>query len=305
MPAAESPPAAPEQALPDPRTPRTGAAVRWRRWSRRLAALLVLGLIGQGVLVLLFRPTNDRDWNPDQARLANPVITESGDLVVGNVRHARYRAADDFDVSWETRRYRLADAESLWFIVEPFADWRGPAHTFLSFGFRDGSYLAISVEIRKERGESFSPLKGLLRQYELAYVFGDERDLIALRAVHRKDDVYLYRMRATPVQVQALLASMVKRTQAIEASPEFYDTLTNTCTTNIVRHVGEIAPGRIPWSFKTLLPAYADDLAYDLGLVDTALPRDTYRGAHRINDRIDPAAVDDPGFSARIRATAP
>ena len=41
---------------------------------------------------------------------------------------------------------------------------RAGAHTFLSFGFEDGRRLAISVEVRRERGESFSPLRGLLRQ---------------------------------------------------------------------------------------------------------------------------------------------
>lgn len=295
----------------DPRPPHSHTILRPRKPSRLLGKgslmrrlLLFCGfpLLAHGMLVLFVQPSNDRDWNPDQARLARPSIDASGELVVENVRHARYRATDDYDVAWETRRYALDEAETLWFIVEPFADWRGPAHTFLSFGFRDGQYLAVSVEIRKERGEAFSPWKGLLRQYELAYVFGDERDLIALRAVHRRDDVYLYRMKATPGQVEALLRSIVARTQSIEETPEFYNTLTNTCTTNIVGHVGEIAPGRIPWSYRTLLPAYADDLAWDLGLVDTPLPREAFRAAHRINDRIDPAQVDDPRFSARIRA---
>ena len=124
-----------------------------RRWLLRIALAL---LAAYALLVLLVRPSNDRDWNADQARLATAEI--SGDQVqVHNVRNARYRSVDDFDVYWEERRYDLARLDSVWFIVEPFADWRGPAHTFLSFGFDDGEFLAISVEIRKERGESFSP----------------------------------------------------------------------------------------------------------------------------------------------------
>ncbi|MBK8283515.1 MAG: DUF4105 domain-containing protein [Ahniella sp.] len=221
-------------------------------------------------------------------------------MIVRNVRNAHYRSATDFDVVWESRSYSLNEVESLWFIVEPFADWRGPAHTFLSFGFRDGRYLAISVEIRKEQGETFSPLKGLLRQYELAYVFGDERDLIGLRVLHRRDDVFLYRMRATPEQTKAILTSMVNRSAGIASNPEFYNTLTNTCTSNIVDHVLEIAPGSIPWSYKTLLPAYSDDLAFELNLIETDLPSDRYRAAHRINERVE-AHADHPEFSIRIR----
>jgi hypothetical protein len=186
-------------------------------------------------------------------------------------------------------------------VVEPFASWRGPAHTFLSFGFSDGQYLAISAEIRKERAETFSPLKGLLRQYELIYVVGDERDLIGLRANHRRDDVYLYPVRTTPASMRALLMSMLDRVNALAAQPEFYNTLSNSCTSNIVDHIDLIAPGRVPFSVKTLLPAYADDLAFDLGLIDTTLPRDNYRAAHRIND-LALAYADREDFSTGIRA---
>jgi len=58
----------------------------------------------------------------------------------------------------------------------------GAAHTFVSFGFKSGDFLAISIEIRKEKGESFSAWRGLLKRYELMYVIADERDVIKLRA---------------------------------------------------------------------------------------------------------------------------
>lgn len=273
--------------------------IRFHRAALLLLALLVLGYLA---LVLLLQPSNDRDWTPDQERVATAVI--SGDAVlVRNLRNARYRSIDDYDVRWEDRRYDLRRLESAWFLVEPFADWRGPAHTFLSFGFGAGEYLAVSVEIRKEKGESFSPLAGLLRQYELVYVLGDERDLIQLRSNHRRDDVYLYRIRATPEKIRALLVSMLERANQVALQPEFYDTLSNTCTSNIVDHVEVIAPGRIPFSYRTLLPGYSDDLAYDLGLVDTALPRDQYRAAHRINE-LALRHADRPDFSEAIRKGA-
>ncbi len=268
-----------------------------RRWLLRIPLAL---LAAYALLVLMVRPSNDRDWNADQARLATAEI--SGNQVqVHNVRNARYRSVDDFDVHWEERRYDLARLDSVWFIVEPFADWRGPAHTFLSFGFDDGEFLAISVEIRKERGESFSPWLGLLRQYELMYVIGDERDLIGLRANHRKDEVFLYPVRTTPTQMRALFVSMLARANAVAEQPEFYNTLTNTCTSAIIDHIDHIAPGRVPFSLTTVLPGYTDDFAYDLGLIDTDLPRDAYRAAHRINARA--ADSDDrDDFSQAIRA---
>jgi hypothetical protein len=263
------------------------------------AVLLLL----YGGLLAFVRPSNDRNWSPDQVRLAT--ATFAGDTVlVRNVRNAFYRATHDYDVRWEDRTYDLTKLESVWFMVEPFSDVRGPAHTLLSFGFSDGEYVGISVELRKEKGEEFSPVKGLFRQYELTYVVGDERDLLGLRANHRRDSVYLYPVNTTPERMRALFVSMLTRANALAEQPEFYNTLWSTCTTNIVRHIHEIAPRRVPWSYKVLLPAFADELAYDIGLLATDLPRDEFRAAHLINDAAARYA-DTPEFSAGVRGLLP
>jgi len=157
---------------------------------RRRLALLILLLLTAGALAFSFfgpQPSNDRDWTPDQALL--PWVEFSGRRVtVHNVRDFRYRSVADYDAAWEDRSYDLDRLRSAWFLVEPFErDRVGPAHTLMSFGFEGDDYLAISAEIRKERGEEFSPWKGLLRQYEIMYIVGDERDLIQLRTNHRRD----------------------------------------------------------------------------------------------------------------------
>ncbi len=261
----------------------TSPALR-KTWIRRTALLAAICVAtGFVALMLLVHPSNDRNWSPDQARTATAVFL--GDTVrISNIRNTFYRSTHDYDVKWEERTYDLRRLNSVWFMVEPFSDWRGPAHTLLSFGFDDGEFIAISVEIRKEKGESYSPLFGLLRQYELTYVVGDERDLIGLRANHRHDSVYLYPIRTSQEKMRAMFVSMLKRANKLAEQPEFYNTLTSTCTTNIVRHINEIVPSRIPLSYKILLPAYADELAYDLGLLDTNLSRDQFRKAHLIND---------------------
>ncbi len=267
---------------------------------RALLALVIAAIAAYLLLVLFVRPSNERDWSPDQQRLATADF--SGDSVqVRNVRSATYRSTSDYDVHWEDRSYDLRRIESVWYVVEPFATWRGPAHTFLSFGFGGGQYVAISVEIRKERGESFSPLGGLLRQYELTYIVGDEHDLIGLRTNYRHDDVYLYPVRATPEAARTLFVSMLESANALAAKPEFYNTLTNTCTTTIVDHVNLIAPHPIPFSYKTILPAYSDDLAFDLGMIDTDLPREQFRTAFRIND-LALKYSDSTDFSEAIRS---
>ena len=245
-------------------------------------------------------PSNHRDWTADNARV--PTASFRGDSVyVHNVRNASSRTAADYDVRWEERAYDLRQVERAWFLVEPFSrDWRGPAHTLVSFQFADGRFLAVSAEIRKEKGESFSPWKGLLRQFEMTYVVADERDVVRLRTNYRRDPVYLYPGRADRAKVRALLVDMLTRANQLAARPEFYNTLTNTCTTSIVGHVNAITPRRVPFSFKVLFPGYSDRLAYDLGLIDTDLPFEQARERYHVNARALRWG-NSPEFSQRIR----
>ncbi|HEX6864625.1 MAG TPA: DUF4105 domain-containing protein, partial [Thermoanaerobaculia bacterium] len=212
-------------------------------WLRRKRAWIALLLLLATAAYFSIRPSNDRNWSRDQTRLAS--ATFEGDLVhVRNIRNVHYRSTTDYDPAWYDKTFDLRKLESLWFMVEPFDEGKGAAHTLVSFGFAGPEYLAVSVEIRKEVGEEFSVVKGLLRQYELMYVVGDERDLIQLRSNYRKDDVYLYPIRAPKERIRAMLTGMLERANQLRERPEFYNTLTSTCTTNIVRHVEEVAPGR-------------------------------------------------------------
>jgi hypothetical protein len=180
---------------------------------------------------------------------------------------------------------------------------RGPAHTFLSFGFSDSQFVSISVEARREVGEEYALLKGMLRRYEVMYVIGDERDVIGLRAL-RGDDVYLYPIRTTPAKVRALFVAMLERANQLEAEPEFYNTITNNCTTNILEHANSISPGRIPYGREVLLPGYADELAQRLGLIDADATIEQVRARYLINEKAT-AFAGDSLFSLKIRAAGP
>jgi plastocyanin len=126
----------------------------------------------------------------------------------------------------------------------------GPAHAFLTFGFADSQYVSISVEAQREVGEAFSTWQGALRQFELIYVIGDERDLIGLRAVVWGAPVHLYPGRATAAQVREPFVTMLRRAQAIER-----------------RDLPAVAPERTepavrirgPWVFSGAAVCYAPD----------------------------------------------
>jgi hypothetical protein len=206
----------------------------------------------------------------------------------------------DYDVSYYDRTFDLGELDSVWFVVEPFDGTPDAAHTCLSFGFKGGQYVAISIEVRKEKGESYSPIKGLFKQYELLYVIADERDVIKLRSNYRNDPVYLYPIRTGAEARRALFLGMLTVANRLGEDPEFYQALRNNCTTRIVDHLNKLFPGKVPFSFKILFPARADRLAFDLGLIDTELSFEEARRRFQINDRARRFA-DSPEFSTKIR----
>jgi len=271
------------------------------RWSAVSSFVLVLALLGGWWSTI--RPSNDRDWQPEVARLAEATI--QGDLVtVRNIRNFDYRTETDFtpryyDRTFDVRRLDRVDLVAVY--------WMGPAiaHLFLTFGFGD-DHLAISIEARKERGEGYSSLGGFFRQYELIYVVGDERDLIRLRTNYRKDppeDVYLFQVRTPVENGRRVFLQYMQAINELRDRPQFYNTLTTNCT-NVILVNTRVNPDHLPSSWKILLSGYAPEYVYEAGRLDRSLPFQELRRRSQINAMAQ-AADHDPDFSRRIRADLP
>lgn len=261
-------------------------------------ALLAIGLWWSGL-----RPSNERDWQPEVARLAYATI--DGDLVtVHNIRNFDYRTETDFTPAYYVRTYDLNKLDSADLVA---VYWMGPAiaHLFLSFGFGD-DHLAVSIEARKEKGEGYSSAKGFFRQYELYYVVADERDVIRVRTNYRKDppeDVYIYPLRGPRENIRRLFLEYVRKMNALREHPEFYNTLTTNCTTAILMNT-RVNPGSLPFSWKVLLSGYTPAYVYEAGRMDQSLPFEELKRRSLVNVAAQ-AADQAPDFSRRIRAALP
>jgi hypothetical protein len=262
--------------------------------------IFVFTLLGIALSKIIFKPSNDRDWSLDQKVLPYAEF-HSNNVLIHNIRNFDYLTTTEYNPAYYDKSFDLDKIKKVYYVVEPFSGIPGSAHTFLSFEFEGNQFVAISVEIRKEKGESYHPIKGLFNQYEIMYVIADERDVIKLRTNYRKDKVFLYPARTTKEIARQLFLEMLKRANYLKDNPEFYNTLTNTCTTNIVNHINSIVPGRVPFfSLSILFPKNSDRLAYKLGLIDTELPFEEARKRYLINERAEKYA-DDPDFSVKIR----
>jgi len=248
--------------------------------------------------------SQDRDWAPEYAKPAYATI--NGDLVtIHNIRNFDYRTETDFTPRYYTKTFDLRQLDSVDVIA---SYWMGDAiaHIFLSFGFSGKDFIAISVETRRQRHQSYSSVAGFFKQYELFYVVADERDLIRLRTNYRKDppeDVYLYRARGPTGNARRLFLEYIHKINSLAERPEFYNSLSTNCTTSILHHT-HVNPGSLPLSWKVLLSGYVPQYLYEQGRIDTSLPFEALKQRSHINAAAQ-AADQAPDFSQRIRANLP
>jgi len=253
---------------------------------------------------LSIEPSNDRDWQPDVARLAHAEI--QGDRVtVRNIRNFDYRTETDYTPAYYDKTFDVSKLQSVDMVA---VYWMGPAiaHTFLSFGFEGGDHLAVSIETRKEKNEAYSTIKGFFKQYELYYVVADERDVIRLRTNYRKDppeDVYVYRIHGPIENGRRLFLEYMRRVSKLNENPAFYNTLTDNCTTGIWMNT-RINPGHPPLSWKILASGYVPEYLSEAGRLAPGVPFAELQRLGHVNARAQAAdqAVD---FSRRIREGMP
>jgi hypothetical protein len=273
----------------------------WLSHRRRMSAAVIVLFLGVVAWWIAIPPSHDRPWRPEVAVMPRAFI--DGDRVrISAVRNFDYRSRDDFTVRYEEREVSLSHLTALDFYVSYWSE--GPVgHTFLSFIFDNAPPLSISIETRPEVGEGFDPIASMFKQFELIYVIGDERDLVGVRANHRKETVYLYRLNTAADDARRLLMVYLARINELADRPEFYHLLTNSCTINIVRYAN--ATGRKGrFDIRHLLNGLIDSYLYHSGRVDTTLPFDELRRRSLINEAAQ-AAEGAPDFSERIRASVP
>lgn len=281
----------------------TAVAVARARAGRWPGALFAAVLVATGLWWLLLTPRQDRVWADDVAQRLKVVSFDGQHVVLDNVRNFAWHTEEDHDVRWERREYDLDQLRSADLVM---SYWMGPmiAHTLISFGFADGRQLVFSVEIRKERGESFSALGGFFRKFEMTLVAAEETDIVRVRSNVRGEDVYLYRLKGmTQEQLKGLFVSYIGEARKLDAAPAFYNTLTSNCTTIVYELAKQIAPG-LPLDYRLLVSGYFAEYARDLGVLTPGVDFATLKARGRITDRAR-AAGDDPAFSRLIRVGVP
>ncbi|ENW97147.1 DUF4105 domain-containing protein [Acinetobacter sp. NIPH 298] len=249
----------------------------------------------------------DREWDPEVAEQFN--YEKHGDIVtLHHVRNFNWHADGSYDVRWENRTVDLSKITGINVIA---SYWMGPqiAHTLVSFDFSDQKPLVFSIEIRKEKGESFSAIGGFFRKYELSLIASDEKDIVYTRSNIRNEQVYLFPIKMPADERKALFIEYLNKADELRAEAKWYNTLTSNCTTLIFDMAQAINPHRLPKDYRLLASGYLPNYLHDLkALNQNYSMKEWYQLAH-INPRSEQYAKQpnqsSEFFSAVIRTGLP
>lgn len=274
----------------------------WGLW--RVLPLVPFGVALGTVLVVaawwsVLPASNDRDWAPEYAQ----TLTASfdGDLVtLGNVRNFRWQTIDKAEEYWETRVFDASTITS----VDVFTSiWDSPkiAHVMVSFGFADGRHIAFSAEARRRAGQVYSALGGFVREFELALIAADERDVIWLRTDLRRERVSIFPLTLSPEKRRELFLAFARFADDLDRQPQWYNTLLDNCTTvplQIVRTLN----ARVPLDWRIVASGHLPAYLHDLGVLSPGLGLPEAE-AKAVLPVFGPWPADGVAYSRAIRAT--
>lgn len=230
------------------------------------------------IAALLARePSLDRTWDEDVAVLAGVELLPDGAVRLNDIRDWRYTRDSVVSKRYFDARYDPADITGLWLYEQELGLGGLVAHTFLVFEFDEsygggdgpGRWLGLSVETRREAGEKYSIVRGMLREFEVTHVWATERDLVRRRVEHLDYPLTRYRVDVPDEYPGRIFLQFLHETAALATTPRWYNTLTTNCTSSLIKYVNQAEPGAIPRHYSSVLTGKADDHLKRLGYLDS------------------------------------
>lgn len=270
------------------------------RWLR--IAVIVSSILA-GLLWSSLSASNDRVWPAELSKEPTSTVVDD-EVTIHNVRNFKYRPETYFDTRYETRVVRVSELTEVDIIV---SYWAGKeiVHIITSFGFKDGTFLAVSIETRREVHESYSPLKGFFRNYELLYVVADERDVLGVRSIHRtpKERVHIIRTAIALENGRKLFLEYMSKVNNLAKHPTFYNTLTTNCTTQVLWHAQSFG-SKATYDWRVLLSGYIPEYLASNDVLVSGSSIEQIMEKSLVTPLIQVTPLDEK-FSLKIRENVP
>jgi hypothetical protein len=227
-----------------------------------------------GLAFLLFvctrTPSLDRLWDEDVDVLAGIDTSVAETITLTRIRDWQYGVDSITDKAYFDALFDPNDIVAMW-LYEQQLDTSGLiAHTFIVFQFVDsyerGKYLGLSVETRREQGETYSIVGGVLRKFEITHIWATEKDLVTRRVQYLNYPLTRYRLEIPAAYHAQIFRKFVEETKGLASQPQWYNTVSNNCTSSLIKYVNKSEPDAIPLHYSYVLTGkvaqYLEKLGY-------------------------------------------
>lgn len=172
--------------------------------------------------------SSNENWQEGNNKLAS-ISCKDEIIDILNVRDTNLESGE---ISYLNEKLDLNKLEDIYLYSAPFGKTKLMSHVLLEFTFSDGKNITLSVEARR-KNPNYSPWKGMFRQYGLIYIWGTHKDSIWVRKEIKKAELYKYKMELSEQDKKDGFMYFVDRTNSLVENAEYYNTITNNCTTNL------------------------------------------------------------------------
>jgi hypothetical protein len=208
------------------------------------------------------------------------VSNRNGVMTFGNLRWRM--KPGDFPRGLEEHEYRIAmlqpaKVKNVYFTLKPFPPEWIAAHSLFIFTLEDGALtttngessngLILSIEAWQRKDQSYSLTEGLKDAFGISWILTSFEDYMD-EIVYRNDRLVLYPVNLSQQQKAQLLEETIKLA-CVNRQGEFYHTVTNNCTNNLV-----ILLNRVLEPQRKIDLWWLPSMAYNLrATVPVAVPR--------------------------------
>ncbi len=181
--------------------------------------------------------------------------------------------------------------ERAYFVLKPFPPEWIAAHSLMYWSLKPGGLVSetgeqasgifLSIEAYQRTDQSYSLTGGLKNTFGSAWIMGTWEDYTTQSCEVQNEKLFLYPLKLTQGQMSTLLAEAVLQA-TVNRTGEFYHTVTNNCTNNLIILLNRVLPPDrrinlwiIPsmiYNLRATMPIIVPKMLMKKGLLGEPLP---------------------------------
>ncbi len=201
-----------------------------------------------------YDPSNEVQLPKYLPKRKQPVLISSNGSIfqIQNIRwHSQPPSENSFD--WRDVSIDVSKIKNIYFVKKPFPPESIAAHSLMLFTFEKGGVIdsngnetdsiVLSIEAFLREGQEYSLMEGMKDKFNIVWILATWKDYSERMVYFDKDSkkLVLYPVKLANEAKKELLSYSLSQS-AVNREGEYYNTITNNCTNNLVILINKTLP---------------------------------------------------------------